>query len=222
MKFTNGNTATTGTLNVNNTGAKNIITGYGKSFNIDVGCILTFKYDGTSWNVISSNAMLTSGNMSKGYTLQTINSQTSGLAIAKDVSVTDRVDGDLYIAHGGTNENAIYCTAGNIVTQNGFFDGAYVHNTRVITSTATLNGIDSLVLYNSISNATITMPSNPADGQIITFIKPNATGTITFSASTGILNAPQDSISNSKTITATAVGVRKLYYINSKWYIFLQ
>lgn len=49
VKFTNGNTANTSTLNVNNTGAKNIRCGsYSGAQHMNGGEILTFVYDGTN------------------------------------------------------------------------------------------------------------------------------------------------------------------------------
>lgn len=224
VKFTNGNTvSTTVTLNVNNTGAKTIGWGsYSGARYMNGGEVLTFVYDGTNWYCKSSSAALTSGNVNIGYNLQTINSDTCGLAISAGYSITSNADGALYINKGNSSgNNAIYCNGGNIVAHNGFFDGAYVYNTRVLTGSAVLNKTDSLVLCNAISSATITLPSDPIDGQIITFIKP-VNGTVIFSSSISNLNAPQDSTLDSKTITITSVGVRKLYYINSRWYIFLQ
>lgn len=223
VKFTNGNTTNGSTLNVNNTGAKTIRWGsYSGAWYMNAGGVLTFVYDGTNWYCKSSSDALTSGNINIGYNLQTINSDTCGLAISAGYSITSNVDGALYINKGNSSgNNAIYCNGGNIVTQNGFFDGAYAYNTRVLTGSATLNKIDSLVLCNATSSVTITLPSDPIDGQIITFIKP-ANGTVIFSSSISNLNAPQDDTLNSKTITITSVGVRKLYYINSRWYFFLQ
>lgn len=183
---------------------------------MNAGEVLTFVYDGTNWYCKSSSAALTSGNVNIGYNLQTINSDTCGLAISAGSSIMSNADGALYInKDNSSGNNAIYCNGGNIVTKNGFFDGAYVYNTRVLTGSATLNKIDSLVLCNATSSVTITLPSDPIDGQIITFIKP-ANGTVIFSSSVSNLNAPQDNTLNSKTITITSVGVRKLYYINSR------
>ena len=224
VKFTNGNTANTVvTLNVNNTGAKPIGWGsYSGAKHMNMGEVLTFVYDGTNWYCKSSSAALTSGNVNMGYNLQTINSNSCGLAISAGSSVGDTVDGALYINKGtSSGNNAIYCTGGNIVTQNGFFDGAYAYNTRVLTRSATLNKTDSLVLCNANSSITITLPSDPVDGQIITFINPT-NKTVIFSSSISNLNAPQDGTLNSKTITITSIGVRKLYYIDSRWYLFLQ
>lgn len=223
VKFTNGNTVNTSTLNVNDTGSKTIEWGsYSGARYMNGGEILTFVYDGTNWYCKSSSAALTSGNVNTGYFLQTINNNRCGLAISAGSSVTSSADGALYINKGtGSGNNAICCNGGNIVAHNGFFDGAYVYNTRVLTESAILNKTDSLVLCNAASSATITLPSDPIDGQIITFIKP-VNGTVIFSSSISNLNAPQDGTLNSKTITITSVGVRKLYYINSRWYIFLQ
>lgn len=224
VKFNYGNTANTVvTLNVNNTGAKTIEWGtYSGARFMNVGEVLTFVYDGTNWNCKSSSAALTSGNINMGYNLQTINSNSCGLAISAGSGISSNADGALYINKGNSSgNNAIYCNGGNIVTQNGFFDGAYAYNTRVLTGSATLNKIDSLVLCNATSSVTITLPSDPIDGQIITFINPT-NKTVIFSSSISNLNAPQDGTSNSKTITITSIGVRKLYYINSRWYLFLQ
>lgn len=162
----------------------------------------------------SSNA-LTSGNNASGYTLQILNSETAGLGIANGQSIPDDVDAALVIAPS-TSNNAIYCNSGNVTLNYGFFDGAYVHNTLVLTGSASLNAVDSLILYNSTSSATIALPANPRDGQIITFIKKSSSGTITFSSSISNLNAPQDDVSGSKTISINSTGVRKLYYINSQ------
>ena len=182
---------------------------------MNVGEVLTFVYDGINWNCKSSSAALTSGNINMGYNLQTINSNSCGLAISAGSGISSNADGALYINKGNSSgNNAIYCTGGNIVTQNGFFDGAYAYNTRVLTGSATLNKTDSLVLCNATSSVTITLPSDPIDGQIITFINPT-NKTVIFSSSISNLNAPQDGTSNSKTITITSIGVRKLYYINS-------
>ena len=59
VKFSNGNTATSPTMNVNNTGAKNIlihgITSLGGlDWSISEGDISLFVYDGTAWNLISA------------------------------------------------------------------------------------------------------------------------------------------------------------------------
>ena len=216
IKFTNGNTADNCTLNVNNTGAKNILMNdYIKNMSIPLYTVLTFVYDGTNWLITGSSNMLTSGNTTSGYTLQIINSETAGLGIANGQSIPDTADGALCIV-AETSNNAIDCYNGDVVLRNGFFDGAYVHNTRVLTGNAVLNKYDSLVLYDSANSATITMPNNPVDGLIITFIKRSSSGKITFSNSTANLNAPQDSVSNTTSVTINSIGVRKLYYINSR------
>ena len=59
VKFSNGNTATSPTMNVNGTGAKNIlihgITALGGlDWSISEGDISLFVYDGTAWNLISA------------------------------------------------------------------------------------------------------------------------------------------------------------------------
>ena len=59
VKFSNGNTATSPTMNVNNTGAKNIlihgITELGDiDWSISEGDVSLFVYDGTAWNLISA------------------------------------------------------------------------------------------------------------------------------------------------------------------------
>ena len=59
VKFSNGNTATSPTMNVNGTGAKNIlihgITSLGGlDWSISEGDISLFVYDGTAWNLISA------------------------------------------------------------------------------------------------------------------------------------------------------------------------
>lgn len=226
MKFTNGNTATTGTLNVNNTGAKNITTGYGKSFNISAESILMLEYDGTSWVVISSNQMITSGNTNNGYTLQTINSQTSGLAIANGFSVTDGVDGDLYIAHGGTNENAIYCTAGNIVTATGAVQGNIVHNTRTITATTTLDAKDNIVLCNNSSSIYVNIKIDQVlPGQVFTIIKsaPADVTVRTLSATNSavsLLRILDTSITSDSISVLSGIGVWNLYCIGSYIYLY--
>lgn len=236
VKFTNGNTANPSTLNVNNTGAKNITTGYGKSFNINGESILTFEYDGTSWNVISSNQMITSGNTNNGYTLQTINSQTSGLAIANGFSVTDSVDGDLYIAHGGTNENAIYCTGGNIVTTDtvqgnivtatGAVQGNIVHNTRTITATTTLDAKDNIVLCNNSSEIDINIKMNQVlPGQVFTVIKTTTTdvNVRTLSAtnsSVPLLRVLDTSMTSVSVHDLSGIGVWNLYCIGNYIYLY--
>lgn len=236
VKFTNGNTANTSTLNVNNTGAKNITTGYGKSFNINGESILTFEYDGTSWNVISSNQMITSGNTNNGYTLQTINSQTSGLAIANGFSVTNSVDGDLYIAHGGTNENAIYCTGGNIVTTDtvqgnivtatSAVQGNIVHNTRTITATTTLDAKDNIVLCNNSSVIDVKIKMDQVlSGQVFTIIKTTTTDvtvrTLSPANSTvSLLKVLDTSMTSASAHALSGIGVWNLYCIGSYIYLY--
>jgi hypothetical protein len=219
VTFTNGNTSSTNTLNVNSEGAKNISWGtYGSNNNISAGDTWLFVYSGSYWIPIGNKGLLSVGNTSSGYVLQNVNSPTCGLAISNASTVLDSADGALYINNGGLGKNSIFSSKGNIVAEKGFFKGAFAHNTNVVTGATTLGDTDSLVLYDSTSNATIVLPQNPVDGQIITFIKKSASNTVTFMSGDGtaILNVPQDGVVNTVSVNVTSVGVRNLYYINSR------
>lgn len=54
VKFTYANTASSPTLNINNTGAKPIYTNGVRYAYWEVGATVTFTYDGTNWNVCSA------------------------------------------------------------------------------------------------------------------------------------------------------------------------
>ena len=228
VKFTYGNTATsTCTLNVNNTGSKNIgSTGYGKLMYLTGDGTVTFVYNGSVWNCLSSDQMLTSGSINNGYTLQVLNTETAGLAIANGRSVMGGVDGDLYIAHAGTNENAIYCTGGNISTLTGAIKGNIVRNTRTITATTTLDAKDNIVLCQNTSNIDVNIDtSKMTSGQVITLIKetPNQITVRTKDGSgTNIsyLKTFGSSVTTASAEALSAVGIWNIYCIGSYVYLY--
>lgn len=66
VNFSNKNTATSPTLNVNSTGAKTI-----KPDNAVLDGICEFVYDGTYWQLVSANSFAVAGNYSTGVTIRT-------------------------------------------------------------------------------------------------------------------------------------------------------
>ena len=228
MKFTNGNTANISTLNVNNTGAKNIRCGsYSGAQHMNGGEILTFVYDGTNWYCKSSSAALTSGNVNVGYNLQTINSDTCGLAINSGYSVVDTVDGALYINKGNSSGgNAIYCNGGNIITTTGAIQGNIVHNTRTITATTTLDAKDNIVLCNNSSEINVNIKMNQvASGQVFTIIKSTTTDVIVRTlkptgGSVSLLRVLDTSMTSASAHALSGVGVWNLYCIGSYIYLY--
>lgn len=83
VKFTNANTASSPTLNVDGTGAKTILVN-GSVMTSDyywpAGAVVTFVYDGSYWNVADSGALLKSIDASKVAT-NYLNFSSSGLVV---------------------------------------------------------------------------------------------------------------------------------------------
>ena len=228
VKFNKGNTVTASfTLNVNDTGAKNILWGsYSGARRMPVNAILTFVYDGTYWCCKTSNAALTSGNTDLGYALQVLNTDSCGLAIAKNQSIVNG-QGDLHIHHG-SNENAIYCSGGNIVTETGAVQGNIVHNTRTITASTTLDAKDNIILCNNSSVIDVKIKTNQVlSGQVFTIIK-TTTANVTVRTLSSTDSAVQrlkildTSITSASAHALSGIGVWNLYCIGDYIYLYKQ
>lgn len=143
VKFTNSNTASAPTLNVNSTGAKNIVkygtTGAGTSATASwyAGAVVSFTYDGTSWiinnykedtnttysSLKNPNALTLqlNGTTSKTYdgsSAQTFNVTASSIGAAASShthSASDITSGTLGVACGGTGKTTAKDAANNFL-----------------------------------------------------------------------------------------------------------
>ena len=229
VKFTNGNSASGVTLNVNSTGEKNVYNYYGATLKMDANTRLEFVYWNEAWIVTSSSSMLTSGNVNAGYSPQVVNSETCGLGIGKGVSIASTSNGALFI-RGSSTVNAINTTQGDIVCSNGNIKGNVVPETINVSSLSAnkeLTNYVSLVNYTFTSSSTtygIVLPSSPINGQTVRFFKRNYSSKLIirssesniydFTTTTNVTLSPQNGheVINFK-------GIVEAIFLQNYWYI---
>lgn len=125
VKFTNGNTASNPTLNVNSKGAKNIVIGGSNVGKWQNGDIVSFTYDGSSWLQNDYNDTLnTTGSAdssSKLFLVGAVSQSSSGVQTFSNSHVYE-TDGDLSaVSFNGVkvqknNSNDVYLSGNNDYT----------------------------------------------------------------------------------------------------------
>lgn len=217
VKFTNGNSATNPTLNVNSTGAKSIIRYSGKKGAWEDTSVVSFTYDGTSWVQNDSRRSLEGIWVSDSSTTVLIPESgaitiggSGGISIAGDgqdayIGFNVPTTGSITTGTTSTNLPTAAAVASFVESQMGDVAGALVYKGTVSAGSALLNTALKKGWYYIVDTAGsyAGVTCEPGDMVIV-----NTAGTYTtasaLAAAVDVIQTNIDTISNSDIDTIVA------------------
>lgn len=209
VKFTNGNSASAPTLNINSVGAKSIrcngvaLTAQNNQW--EAGAVLEFVYDGTYWNLMTTN-----------------NTDTNTDSDTKDTAGSSNKTGTKLLLVGATST-----TTGTTYTNSNCYVGTdnclYSGGTKVLTSHQSISGKqDTLVSGTNIKTVNSNSLLGSGNISVGTITKVQANGTDVSSSGTanipaastsayGVTKLSSSTSSTSTSLAATASAVKSAY-----------
>lgn len=120
----------------------------------------------------------------------------------------------------GYRAYALDASNGDIFLRNGAFIGAMRPNTSIVSYSRTLGENDCFVVCTNSSSITLTLPSNPREGQMYYLYQANGTVNISSTTSHSIISKGQDYPNGKATwYSGTKNQLSILVYTGSRWYV---